>query len=69
MTRLHWNGKDLPPELRQLPAGEYVVEPVLAPALTAEEEEGLRAAIQSVRDGNFVTHDEVKRRLAAKLQR
>lgn len=23
---LHWNGKDLPEELRDLPAGRYVVE-------------------------------------------
>ena len=23
-----WNGKDLPPELRELPMGHYVVQPV-----------------------------------------
>lgn len=25
---LHWNGKDIPEELRELPAGTYVVEAI-----------------------------------------
>jgi hypothetical protein len=25
---VHWNGKDIPDELRELPAGTYVLEPV-----------------------------------------
>jgi hypothetical protein len=34
-----WNGKDVPPELRELPAGRCVVEAVeeAAPALSPEE--------------------------------
>jgi len=38
-----WNGKDLPPELRELPAGRYVVEAVddEAPILSPEEEAGI----------------------------
>jgi hypothetical protein len=42
-----WNGKDLPPELRELPAGRYVVEAVEdeAPTLTPEEEAGIEAAL------------------------
>src|SRR5437016_2909764 len=35
-----WNGKDIPAELRNLPAGRYLVEPLDedAPTLTSEEE-------------------------------
>ena len=38
--------KDIPPELRELPAGRYVVEAVdeIAPALSPEEEGGIEAA-------------------------
>lgn len=46
-----WDGKNLPKELRDLPPGTYQIEPAEAPALTAEEEEGLRAALRSVRPG------------------
>lgn len=41
---LHWNGKDLPKELRELPAGTYVVEAVDAATLTPDEERGLAEA-------------------------
>lgn len=36
---LTWNGKDVPPELRELPAGRYFVEAVEeeAPELSADE--------------------------------
>ena len=51
-----WNGKDVPPELRELPAGRYVVEAVEdeAPALTPEEEAGIEAALESYRQGRVV---------------
>ena len=51
-----WNGKDVPPELRELPAGRYVVEAVEdeAPTLTAEEEAGIEAALESCRAGRVV---------------
>jgi hypothetical protein len=51
-----WNGKDVPPELRELPAGRYVVEAIEdeAPALTAEEEAGIEAALESYRQGRVV---------------
>jgi hypothetical protein len=46
-----WNGKDVPPELRELPAGRYVVEPIEdeAPALMPEE-----AALESYGHGRVV---------------
>jgi hypothetical protein len=51
-----WNGKDVPPEFRDLPAGRYVVEAVdeEAPALSSEEEAGVEAALQSYRKGRVV---------------
>jgi integrase len=51
-----WNGKDIPPELLELPAGRYVVEPVEeeVPVLTAEEEAGIEAALESYRKGRVV---------------
>ena len=51
-----WNGKDVPAELRDLPAGRYVVEPVddEAPALTADEEAGIETALESYRQGRVV---------------
>jgi hypothetical protein len=46
-----WNGKDVPPEFRDLPAGRYVVEAVeeQAPALSPEEEAGVEVALESYR--------------------
>ena len=51
-----WNGKDLPSEFRDLPAGRYVVEAVQdeAPALSPDEESGIEAALESYRQGRFV---------------
>ena len=51
-----WNGKDVPAELRELPAGRYVVEPVEdeAPALSPDEEVGIEAALESYRQGRVV---------------
>jgi hypothetical protein len=51
-----WNGKDVPAELRELPAGRYVVEAVddEAPALTPDEEVVIEAALESYRQGRVV---------------
>ena len=51
-----WNGKDIPPELLELPAGRYVAEPVEeeAPVLTPEEEAGIETALESYRQGRVV---------------
>jgi hypothetical protein len=53
-TRLvTWNGKDLPPEFRELPAGRYIVEAVEdeASALSPDDEAGIEAALESYRQG------------------
>lgn len=51
-----WNGKDVPPEFLELPAGRYVVQPVReqALALTPEEEADTEATLQSYRRGRVV---------------
>jgi hypothetical protein len=48
-----WNGKDIPPELLELPAGRYVIEAVdgEAPVLLPGEESGIEAALESYRHG------------------
>jgi hypothetical protein len=67
---LHWNGRDLPDELRELPAGRYVLERAdEAPELTAEEEEGLRRALASVAEGRGRPLDTVRASIDASLSR
>jgi hypothetical protein len=51
-----WNGKDLPPEFCDRPAGRYIVEAVDddPPALSLDEEAGIEAALESYRQGHVV---------------
>lgn len=66
-----WNGKDVPIELRELPAGRYVVEPVEegAPLLTPEEEAGIEAALESYRQGRVVDATRARQIIDAALGR
>jgi hypothetical protein len=68
---LTWNGKDLPPELRELPAGRYVVEAVEdeAPTLTPEEETGIEAALEASRQGRVVDAKRAREIIDAALGR
>jgi hypothetical protein len=68
---LTWNGKDVPAELRQLPAGRYVVEAVdeEAPALSPEEEAGIEAALDSYRQGRVVDAERAREIIDAALGR
>lgn len=67
---LHWNGKDLPDELRELPTGTYVVESVdKAPALTPDEEQGLAEALGSLRAGEGRTVEQVQETVDSILRR
>lgn len=62
---LHWNGKDVPEELRELPAGTYVLEAVdEASSLTTEEEQGIAQALSSLRAGKGRTGDHVRHTIA-----
>ena len=66
-----WNGKDVPTELRDLPAGRYVVESVdeEAPALTPDEEAGIEAALESYRQGRVVDARRAREIIDAALAR
>lgn len=59
VTIIHWNGTDLPEELRSLPAGKYVVERA-DDSLTPDEEEGLIQALDSLRAGKGISHEETR---------
>jgi hypothetical protein len=66
---LTWNGKDLPAELRELPAGRYLLEPVdEAIALTVDEDEGLRQALDSLRAGKGGSAARVRQRIDSLLE-
>jgi hypothetical protein len=58
----HWNGKDIPDELRVLPVGRYILEPLedVAPELSHEDEDGLREALASLRAGKGRTVEQVR---------
>lgn len=66
-----WNGKDVPPELRELPAGRYVVEAMEeeAPALSPEEEAGIEVALESYRQGRVVDATRAREIIDAALGR
>ena len=56
---VEWNGRDVPEQLRELPAGRYVLARVdEAVALSPEEEAGLIAALKSA-ETRVVPHEEV----------
>jgi hypothetical protein len=56
---VEWNGQDLPEELRELPAGRYVLAPVdESLTLSDEEAAGLRSALKSA-ETRVLSHDEV----------
>jgi hypothetical protein len=66
-----WNGKDIPPELRELPAGRYIVEAVdeEAPTLSPEQEAGIEAAFESYRQGRVVDAKRAREIIDAALAR
>jgi len=68
VTIIDWNGADLPEALRELPAGKYVVQRADV-VLSEEEEAGLVAALESLRAGKGVPHDEARERLIRRAQR
>ena len=68
-STLHWNGKDLPEELHDLPPGTYVVEAIEQPLLTEEEDVGLSAALTSLRAGRGRSLEQVRQTIDAILRR
>ena len=65
------NGTDLPAEMRELPAGQYVVESIdlEAPPLSAEEDAGIEAALESYRQGRTVDGKRAREIIDATLGR
>lgn len=69
-TVLHWNGEDMPSELRDLPRGRYLVVPVDAvPELTPAEDAGIERAIASLATGHGVDAGEARRIVSDRLRR
>jgi hypothetical protein len=69
-TIVRWNGADLPEELRTLPAGRYIVEPIDdVPPLTLEEDAGIELALVSIEHGGGVDDAEARRKITAPLRR
>ncbi len=65
---IEWDGRDMPTEMRELPPGRYVIEPLPENvSLTSEEDAGIRAAIDSLDAGGGTPLDEALRRLRARL--
>jgi len=63
---VNWNGKHIPPELRELPPGRYVIESVdLVPELTVEDEQGLEAGLASLRRGDGISAEQVHAEMRA----
>jgi hypothetical protein len=61
---LHFDGKQLPEEMRSLPSGRYVLQSVdEVPALSAEEEAGLEDAAASLEGGEGLTPDQLRAEL------
>jgi hypothetical protein len=71
MSRVvNWDGKNVPDEMRSLPPGRYVVEPLdEALSLTPDEEEGIRQAMVSLEAGEGRSLEEVRNRVLSALSR
>lgn len=61
-------GGDVPDALRALPAGKYIIQRADQP-LSNEEEEGLITALESIREGKGVPHEQVHGRVAERARR
>lgn len=65
---IHWNGIDLPDELRTLPAGTYLIESA-EDALSDDEERGLVEALDAIRAGRGVDQSSARDALLARLRK
>ncbi len=59
---VHWNGVDVPEELKALEKGHYMLVPIDEPReLTEEEEAGIEQAVASIEAGEGIPLDEAER--------
>ena len=68
---VNWNGTDIPSEMRELPAGRYVVEAVDTEtvALDPDEDAGIEAALESRGKGRIVSSTRAREIIEAALRR
>jgi hypothetical protein len=62
-----WDGQHVPSELRELPPGQYALEPVEEGALTEEQDAGLEQGLASLNRGEGRPAGEVAERLRVLL--
>jgi hypothetical protein len=63
---LHWNGRNVPSELRKLPAGDYMI--AAYQKLTSDEEKGLDEAIEAIDRGEGIPGEKVHAELKSMLK-
>ena len=67
---IDWDGQELRPDLKQLPPGRYILEPMDdLSMLSSEEEEGIIAALEELDSGGGLPLDEVVARIRARFSR
>ena len=64
-----WNGQDLPSELRELPAGRYVVEAVDDAAFNDDEARGIELALEQYHRGQTVEATQARKIFDALLKK
>ncbi len=62
-TIIEWDGRQMPEQLRGLPPGRYVVEPLDEVNLTADEEAGIATALDALDAGRGISLADVVRQL------
>lgn len=69
-TVIDWDGNNVPPELRLLPPGRYVLAPLDDSAdLTPEEDAAVRQGLDDEEAGNVVSLAEVLREFESRFNR
>jgi hypothetical protein len=66
---MDWNGKDLPSELHDLPAGRYVVESADDAAFTDDEVRGVELALEQYRRGQTIEASQARQIFDALLKK
>jgi hypothetical protein len=54
-TIIEWDGRQMPEQLRGLPPGRYLIEPLDDVNLTPEEEAGIAAALDAIDAGRGIS--------------
>ncbi len=68
---LHWNGKDLPAELRQMRPGSYLIEPMESGmlSLSPEEDAAVQAGLDEIDRGDTLLARDVFKQLDETLRK